>query len=159
MSELRFQDLASDLSLVWVISTGRPLDGCQQRVLEGGLCPWAGDPSLQSRCPTFHQAGSWQLTLQYPGPCLARCPPGRGLAPGSWPGPDQRACSARQGLHFASVPPSPAHPASASSSLLLIWFLSRMITFSNNKTRVHFLTADFSHALIQRYRSPCPVLV
>lgn len=87
--------------------------------------------------------------------CLSQCPPGRGLSLGSWQGPDQRACSARPALHFASPPP--AQPTSASPSFLLIWFLSKMITFSNNKTLVHFLTADCPHALIQRYRSLCPV--
>lgn len=147
MSELRFQGLSPDLSLVWVISTSRPLDGWQQRAPGGRCVPGQETPACKVAAPrstrqvpgssvssivvpaspSAHQEGAW---LQGPGQALTR-----GLAQQDQP------CT-------LLLSPSPAHPASASSSLLLIWFLSKTITFSNNKTRVHFLTADFAHALI-----------
>lgn len=99
----------------------------------GGCFPGLEPPACKVPAPSFHQADAQQLTLQSP-------QPRKGFGSGVPAGPDQRACSAAPLLHFASSPP--AHPASASCSLLLIWFLSRMITFSNNKTRGHFLTAD-----------------
>lgn len=147
--------------VTWLVSVraGIPASVCPQTCPSFGSLRqagplWAGNRASDGGWVPGQACASSSLSIS----AVPASPsaPQEGLAPGSWPGPDQRACSARPVLHFAS--PRPAHPASAASSLLLIWFLSRMITLSNNKTRVHFLTADCSHALIQRYRSPRPVL-
>lgn len=97
---------------------------------------------------TWQGTGSSLTSLW--GPCLSR----EGLGQGSW-GVLTREL-AQQDQCCTLLLPTPC-PASASPSLLLIWFLSRMITFSSNKTRVHFLPADCPHTLIPRYRSQCPV--
>lgn len=127
VSELRFQDLHLDPSCGSLPRQPPSMAGRRENQVGGR------SHRLAVALPLVPPGWSLAAHSLLCSPCLPQGPPGRGLAPGSWPGPHQRACSARPALPFAS--PGPAPSASASPHpRLLIWFLSRMITFSNNKT-------------------------
>lgn len=102
--------------VTWLVSVraGIPASVCPQTCPSFGSLRqagplWAGNRASDGgwvpgqETSTFHQACASSSLPSLCSPCLPSAPQ-EGLAPGSWPGPDQRACSARPVLHFASPP-------------------------------------------------------